>query len=519
MLHHTRAICLSVALLLVIAEDSMAAKPTLAKYFTDHCVIQADQPITVWGTADTGQKVTVQLGTAVKIISANENGQWSALLPARKASYQELNLEVKTESVTIRRQHIVIGEVWLATGQSNMQWMLKQSTGAKQEITDCDDPHLRLLLHVGTLHPGSKKYPRDFLSNLNAENYYQCDGWKTCSAKSAINFSAVAYYFAKRLRKELDVPVGIIALPVGGSPIEAHLPSDAFTGEPKLKPLLKEWWKNPDYPQWCRQRAAHNLTNWLEKPVKGQDPLHPFAPTFLWQAGIKPILPSRIKGVIWYQGESNATADGGSGKAVPKEVNHRKLAALVKAYRRHWKNELLPFYHVQLPGLNRPWTLFREMQLDLTRELKNVGMAVSIDVGHPTNVHPPDKKPVGDRLARLALHGTYGKDIVPNGPLYKRCIFKPGVAMINFEYSKGMRGADGKVLRGFEIAGSDKKFHPAIATVHGDHLKILSQDVPDPEAVRYAWANDPDCNLVNSDGLPASPFRTDSWENTQPTKP
>lgn len=503
------------ALLLINIGECIAAEPTLAKLFTNHAVIQAEQPIAVWGTANAGEKIMVRLGKTNRLTTADSNGKWRIDFPARKASYQELDLEVQSKQTTIRREHLLIGEVWVATGQSNMRWMLKQSAGGKQELESCSDPHLRLSLHEGTLHPGGKKYPRDFLRKLTTENYYRCGGWRACDAKSAASFSAVAYFFAKKLRQELDVPVGIIALPVGGTPIEAHLPKDAFTGDSHLKPLLNEWWKNPAYPQWCRQRAAHNLTHWLADPVAGQDPPHPFAPTFLWQAGIEPILPAHIRGVIWYQGESNATADGGAGKAMPKEVNHRKLVALVNAYRRHWRDETLPFYHVQLPGLNRPWSLFREMQLDVTRELKNVGMVVSIDVGHPTNVHPPNKQPVGERLARLALHGTYGKDIVPNGPIYKRSTFKAGAAIIDFENSSGMKSSDGAAIRGFEIAGSDQKFHPATATVAGKYLEVRSETVPHPKAVRYAWANDPDCNLVNGENLPASPFRTDSQPPTQ----
>jgi len=513
MIRFTLFICIG-----LVSSSLASAKLTLAKVFADHAVIQADKPIAVWGKAAKGKTITVRLGEDTREIAADSAGRWRADFKPIQASYQSFTLSVSSSDETITRKNLVAGEVWIATGQSNMQWMLKQSTSGKDEIKSCNDPHLRLLHYSGTLHPGGKKYPREFLTKLNKENYYHSNGWQPCTANSSASFSAVAYFFAKKLREKLNVPIGIIALPVGGSPIEAHLPKDAFTSDPKLKPLLKEWWKNPDYPQWCRQRAAHNLTHWLADPEKGKDPPHPFAPTFLWQAGIKPLLQYPIKGVIWYQGESNATIDGGRGKAMPKKLNHRKLVALVKAYRRHWKDETLPFYHVQLPGLNRDWVLFREMQLDVTRELKNTGMAVSIDVSHPTNVHPPQKKPVGERLARLALHGTYGKDIVPNGPIYKRSTFKSGKAIIDFENSAGLKSSDGGKLRGFEIAGSDKIFHPASATVTGKYVKLSSTDVPHPQAVRYAWANHPDCNLVNGEGLPASPFRTDQWENPKPSE-
>ncbi|MCP5538486.1 MAG: hypothetical protein H7A51_19930 [Akkermansiaceae bacterium] len=489
------------------AQPLATAGLKLADVFTNHAVIQAGKPVTVWGTSDAGKKVTVRLAEVSQAVTTDTAGNWRAIFKPVKASYRAFALTVATESVTITRENLVAGEVWIATGQSNMKWMLKDSTGGKEELKSCADPHLRLLLHEGTLHPDSKKYSRDFLTQLNCENYYRCGGWQTCTENSAAHFSAVAYFFGKMLREKLDVPVGIIALPVGGSPIEAHLPEDAFTSDQKLKPLLREWWKNPDYPQWCRQRAALNISHWLADPEQGKDPPHPFAPTFLWQAGIDPLLQYPVKGIIWYQGESNATLDRGPGKATPKEVNHRKLVALVNAYRRHWKDETLPFYHVQLPGLNRPWALFREMQHDVTKDLKNVGMAVTIDLGHPSNVHPPDKKPVGDRLARLALHQTYGKPIACRGPEPDNHVIHQGAVTITFIHAVGLATSDGKSPRAFELAGADDIFHPAKATISEDKVVISSAKVGRPTAIRYAWANNPDSNLINAAGLPAAPFR------------
>lgn len=498
---------------LIFIDGSAGAALGLAPYFSDHAVIQADKPVMIWGTATQDELLTVTLGKESRRGSSGSDGTWIVAFPPRKASYDEATLQVTSGKESLERKGILFGEVWVATGQSNMLFMLKQASGGRQEMTTCADPKLRFVNNQGSLNPGGKKYSRAFLTKLNAENYYQNAGWQNCEPQSAGDFSAVAYYFAKELRKKLDVPVGIIALPVGGSPIEAHMPRDAFEADPVLKPLLNEWWKNPDYPQWCRERAALNLANWLANPVKGQDPPHPFAPTFLWQAGIEPLLKSHIRGIIWYQGESNATVDGAAGAPVAKKVNRHKLVALIEAYRRHWNDEGLPFYHVQLPGLNRPWALFREMQLDVTQELKNVGLAISIDLGHPTDVHPPNKKPVGERLARLALHGTYGQDLVPNGPVFKRCVFKDGQAVLAFENAVGLQSADGGAFTGFEIAGKDHLFYPAEAKVVGTYLEVHSAKVDQALAVRYAWANDPIGNLINGEKLPASPFRTDDWEN------
>ena len=494
-------------LTLVCCSTSSHAELTLAQIFTNHAVIQANKPIKVWGTSDKKKQITLNLGGATKTVAVDASGHWLADFDPIAASYTPFDLRVTDGTTTITKKNLVAGEVWLATGQSNMQWMLSQSAGGEEAIKESNDPNLRLLLYSGKLHPGGNKYSRDFLINLNKDNYYRSSRWQTCTAGSASSFSAVAYYFAKKLRQKLNVPVGIIALPVGGSPIEAHLPEDAFTSDQKLKPLLKNWWKNPAYPQWCRQRAAYNLTHWLSNPEKGKDPPHPFAPTFLWRAGIEPLLDFPIAGIIWYQGESNATIDGNTGKALPKEINHRKLTALVNAYRRHWNNDSLPFYPVQLPGLNRPWALFREMQHDVTQELTNVGMAVAIDVGHPTNVHPSHKKPVGDRLSRLALNHIYGKNIPCHGPLPEQLSVQKTGITIKFSHADGLTTSDNTPPRAFELAGGDGIFHPATAEIINDTIFLTNNKITHPNSVRYAWSNYPDVNLVNSSGLPAHPFR------------
>lgn len=491
----------------VLATAALPAKLTLAYPLADHALIQAGRTLVLRGTAEANVAVSVALAGKHHHARADSSGAWRARIPPLKASYRPLTLTVTAGRESVARKDLLVGELWVATGQSNMQWPLNRTKGGKRALVSSPDPHLRFLHHSGTLHPDGKKYPRAFLTKLNQANYYHSPGWQTCTTESAANFSAVAYFFAKKLRKQLDVPVGIIALPVGGSPIEAHMPEDAFASDPKLKPLLKDWWKNPDYPQWCRQRAALNLTHWLADPEPGKDPPHPFAPTFLWQAGIEPLLNFPVKGVIWYQGESNATVDGGGGKAVPKEINHRKLVALVRAYRRHWDNKNLPFYHVQLPGLNRNWTLFREMQSDVTRELDHVGMAVAIDVGHPTDVHPRNKKPVGERLARLALHNTYGKAVPCRGPAPGKITRAGSFVTVAFSHADGLTTADKQPPRTFELAGADGIFHPARAKITRHSVTLASGRVAVPLSIRYAWANDPDVNLVNGADLPAAPFR------------
>jgi len=492
----------------------------LARPFTNHAVLQFGQVLPIWGKADAGAKVLVKLAGMNRSVKADSKGDWKVEFPPQAAStkpFKSVRLEVTSDNEIIECSDVLFGDVWLATGQSNMQWMLKQCDNAEAAVADSEDDGLRLFHHAGTLQPNHKKYPRDYLINLTPGNYYRSGGWKRAEPNTTANFSGVAYYFGRKLREELAIPIGIIQLAVGGTPIEAHLPLEAFESDLELKPLLKTWWKNPNYPVWCRSRAAHNLTHFLNDPVSGQEPAHPFAPTFLWQAGIEPLLPFPVKGVIWYQGESNTGKDGSPGSSTDGSLNKKKLKTLIKAWRRAWDASELPVYYVQLPGLNREWSIFREMQFEVSRELKHVGMAVIIDVGSPTDVHPSNKLPVGHRLARLALAKTYGCPMIPNGPMYQKFMVKGDQVYLAFENGEGMRAAEGGEILGFEISGANKKFYPAIATVLGDYVVIKSKEVEEPVAVRYAWANDPECNLVNGEALPASPFRTDRWKDVTPS--
>ena len=481
----------------------------LALPFSDHAVLQADKVLPVWGKALPGAEVRVSLGNRNAQTSASAEGVWEVAFPPVVASGEGIELIVTAGDEREVRKDIVFGEVWVATGQSNMRWMLKDCARGEEALASGEDAELRVLNFQGRLHPGGKRYSRKFLAALNEGNYYESKGWQRASAESLGTFSGVGYFFAKRLRKELGVPVGVIHLAVGGSPMEAHLPEGAFLREEQLSGLLREWWKNPEYPQWCRDRPALNLTEWLKDPILGRTPPHPFAPSFLWNAGIHSLLPFPVKGVLWYQGESNATVNGAKGAAVSKEVNRRKFEALIGAWRRAWREEELPVYYAQLPGLNRNWPLFREMQLEVSREVPEVGMAVTIDVGHPTDVHPIMKQPVGARLAGLALGKTYGKEIVSESPVVKQVKFDQHLGWVEFD--QVVLAKEGKGVVGFEVAGADRNFQPAVAVVRRNKISLRSDSVREVVAIRYAWANNPKSNLVNREGLPVSPFRSDDW--------
>lgn len=479
--------------------------------FSDHAVLQADKALPVWGKAAPGAEVRVTLGNRTAQTSASAEGFWQVEFPPAMASAEGVELHVKAGDERELRKDLVFGEIWIATGQSNMRWMLKDCANGKEALASGEDSELRVLNFQGRLHPGGKKYSREFLADLNEGDYYESNGWQRASAESLREFSGVGYFFAKRLRRELGVPVGVIHLAVGGSPMEAHIPKSAFRKDEHLSGLLREWWKNPNYPQWCRQRAALNLSEWIKDPIAGRAPPHPFAPSFLWNAGVQPLMPFPVKGVLWYQGESNATIDGGRGAPVSKEVNRRKFEALIGAWRRAWRDEELPVYYVQLPGMNRNWPLFREMQLEVSEEVLGVGMVVTIDVGHSTNVHPNKKKPVGERLAGLALGKTYGKEIVCESPVVKGVKFDQHLGWVEFDQLVLTQG--GEQVVGFDVAGKDRVFHPAMATVQRNKVALQSEAVKEVVALRYAWANDPKANLTNKEGLPVSPFRSDDWDD------
>lgn len=502
----------------LLAATSTLQALEVAYPFGDHMVLQRGTEIPVWGTATGGAQVSVKFGGAQVKSKAGSDGKWKVTLPAMSANEHGQTLEVSEAAASVVFKDILVGDVWYASGQSNMTFKLKQCATGQEAIAASADSGLRFFNHTGTLYPNRTKYSADFLKGMNENNYYASPGWQVSSSSTAGEMSGVAYFFGKKLRDELKVPVGIVHVSVGGSPIEAHISTSQFAADKEMSRLLKDWWQNENYPRWCRDRAAYNLAAWFAEPaLRKKTPPHPFTPTFLSKAGPERFQPLPIKGVIWYQGESNAGKDGTPEAATDGALNKKKFKMLVKGWRDGWKNADLPVYHVQLPGLNREWAVFREMQFEVSRELDHVGMAVSIDRGHPTDVHPHRKLAVGERLARLALADTYGKKIVPNGPLFVRQKVDGARVFLDFENSEGMRASEGESILGFEVAGSDEKFHTAKVKVSGKYLEVSSPEVARPVAVRYAWDNEPRCNLVNGEGLPASPFRSDKWKKITPS--
>lgn len=499
--------------LLLLSSVFAQGRLRLAPALTDHMVLQRDQPITVWGQAPAGAAITVRLGEIENTGQASSEGDFAVTLPKQPATAAGAELTVVAkrgnDSQRVACKDVVIGDVWLATGQSNMRWRVEQCAEKNDLLDSASVANLRLIDFEGMLYPTSKRYDLDLLNKVNKNSYYTTDGWQRSNAASAKTFSAVAFAFGQRLTQEVGVPIGIIHNAIGGTPMAAFLPAKDATRPELATNALRRWRQGDSYPAWCRTRIRQNLAAWLEQPTKKQ-PGHPFAPSFLYDAGIAPLKNMGIRGVIWYQGESDATDIPGN-KPRDTELNYALFTSLISAFRSNWNNSQLPFYFVQLPGLDRNWAAFREMQARVAKADLHTDMAVAIDVGHPTDVHPQRKQPVGERLARLALANVYQQDVALSGPRFERLKIANGRAVVHFKHATNLRTRDNEPVRAFTIAGADKRFFAATATIVDNTIVLTHGDVPEPVAVRYAFASDPDTNLVNRALLPAAPFRTDAW--------
>jgi sialidase-1 len=498
-------------------ESITSSQLRLPRVFGNHMVLQADAEIPVWGKAKPGAKVSVTFGGETQITTSNKEGHWLVRLKSRRANGEPSTVSIKSGSEQIKLSDVLIGEVWICAGQSNMAWMLRQSARGKEELSSADHPHLRLLHLQGGASGSSASYTSEHLSRLTQETF--CEGaWKTASAESAKSFSAVAWYFGRRLQQELNVPIGLICPAVGGTPTEAWIPHEALAADPLLKGLVAgNWLDNPLLGEFCRTRGEQNLLRAMQAgdkiPEDDCGPNHSFKPGFMWDAGIEPLIPYAIRGAIWYQGESNAETQGRTVQ------HHRMFPLLVNQWRTKWGQGDFPFLYVQLPAINRPhWPLFRDGQRRALDQVKNVGMAITIDTGLPRNVHPPSKKPIGDRLATWAMGTTYGLKLhtTCSGPLLAVAKREGDSIVVSFNHvDDGLKSSDEKPLRHFEVCGKDGIFHPASAKITAKNIiAVSSPQVSQPHHVRYAWLPypTPAVNLFNNAGMPASPFSTESTE-------
>ena len=457
-------------------------------------VVQRNRPLTINGRADAGSRIVTTLDGRNYRTTANNRGDWQ-IVTAPLVSGPAYTLTVTDGKSTISLSDILAGEVWLASGQSNMEFYLSKAVGGKEAVEACADPLLRVYDMKEIARTDNVVWSDSIMRRINSLDHYRPTKWQPLTPDNAANFSAVAYWFARQLRDSLRVPVGIISNPVGGSPAESWV--DINTLEARMPGILVNPRTNDYLQKWVQQR-------WQENLGQRSQGRHPYEPSYLFSAGIRPLKAFPIAGAIWYQGESNAHNI---------ELHEQLFTMVVDSWRREFRAPDMPFYFVQLSSMARPsWPEFRDSQRRLADAIPGVGMAVSHDYGDSLDVHPRNKRPVGERLARLALHRTYGfGHVADRGPEVKSAISSPGRMTLTFSNAEGgLTTSDGLAPREFEIAEIDGFYYPAEATISDNSIILTNMNVKTPRYVRYAWQPFTRANLMNAQGLPASTFRTEA---------
>lgn len=476
----------------------------------DNMVLQSGRPVVLWGQAAPGEEVAATVGAASAKTTAAADGRWSLRLPAPTAAGPvEVNIR-GAQGPARTLKNVVVGEVWVCSGQSNMEFAVSRAVNADAEIAAADFPQIRLFL--------VKKAVAD-------KPQTDCEGqWTPCSPETVKGFSAVGYFFARGLHKDLNVPVAVIDTSWGGTPAEAWTSRKALEGNPALKPMVERW--DHSVAQWPQDKPkqeaafAKQLESWKQaaaqakaahtqpprRPNVPMDPAKsPGRPANLYNGMIAPLLPLAIRGAIWYQGEAN----------VSRAFEYRTLFPLmIRDWRAAWGEGDFPFGLVQLApyayGFDPEWCAeLRQAQTETLRVLPHTGMAVTMDVGDPKDIHPKNKQEVGRRLELWALADAYGRKLEFSGPVYHSSTIEGGAMRLRFDHAaSGLTTRDGKAPDCLTIAGADMIFHPAQGALEGDSLVVSSPAVPEPKAVRYGWKQDVEPNLANKEGLPAVPFET-----------
>ena len=439
----------------------------LPKVFGSHMVLQRDRSIPIWGWADEGEEVTVSIGDKSSKDTADENGKWRVRLPKLEAGGPH-TVVVKGKN-EVKFENVMIGEVWVCSGQSNMEWPMTRTLASQAEIAVADNPMIRLF---NVNHKVADTPQED------------CEGqWAVCTPDSVAGFSAVAYFFGRHLETKLKVPVGLIGTNWGGTRAEAWTSNRGLEREEDFAPILE------------RQKEFN--------------PKNPHQPSVLYNGMLAPLIPYGMRGAIWYQGESNVSRAQQYAKLFP---------AMIKDWRRSWGQQDFPFLFVQLAPYRygnqdkrccaELWEAQRK-----TLKLKNTGMAVTVDIGNVRDIHPKNKQEVGYRLALWAMAKTYGEeDLVYSGPLFKAQCMEDGQVRVFFKHTgSGLDTNNRQPPSHFEICGEDHQYVPASAKIEGNTVVVFNEDIKEPVSVRYAWADDAEPNLINKEGLPASPFRSDNY--------
>lgn len=476
------------------------AQIRLAKIFSGNMVLQRNQPVHVWGSGQPGLEVRVQFAGSTQTTKVKSDSSWSLYFKPMAASLQPVDMNIAAGNKNLQLQNILIGDIWLCLGQSNMEFPLQQEMHYQEERQHANQPYIRLY------NPGftgknifAKSYTDSMITALNEGDFYKGD-WQNCDSISVKTMSAIGYYFGKVIQQSEKIPIGLIHLAIGGCPIETFISKDALAPSKQFTDKLSgNWMQNEQLPVWVRQRAVENLGKYGALN-NDRGPAHADRPGFAYSAGIEPLLGLPITGILWYQGESNAQE--------PARVSeYAALQELMIAdYRAKWRRPDLPFLWVQLSSIDtiaytaQLWPQFRDEQRKLLGRIPFGGMAVSSDLGSRNNVHPTNKKQPAERLARWALLHTYHKNIVPSGPLPLRAVYHKGKVMVSFQFANGLQSVGGS-LKGFSVDGSTDIPAGII------HEQVVVAVTNKPTYVYYGWKPFTDGNLVNAENLPASTFK------------
>jgi len=496
-----QAILLTAVVALLTASDARA-DVKLPALISNGMVLQQGVNVPLWGWADEGELVTVEFQKE-RVATTTKNGKWMVRLKSLKPGGPFILTISGKNKLTL--QNVLVGEVWICGGQSNMQWQLRQTDNAEAELAKASYPMIRLFT-----------VPR---SEVDAPvNDVKAD-WKECGPETAAAFSAIGYYFGRDLHKARNVPVGLINNAVGGSPAESWINAGVLNADAEYKQFAEDY--RAKMLQFQKSMATFKEDSEKAKAEGRPAPRamgRPWMPAGLYNGMLAPLVPFAIKGAIWYQGESNAE----------RAYQYRRLfPTMIRDWRAEWGQGDFPFLFVQLAAFGpnskslgeSDWAELRDAQLMTLSNTPNTGMAVAIDVGTYNDIHPRNKQPVGSRLALSARAIAYGEKLMYSGPVYESMKIENDKAILSFKHSGGGLEARGGELKGFIIAGADRVWREAKAEIKGNRVIIASADVSKPVAVRYAWIKYPTCNLFNKEGLPATPFRTDDWPGvTQPKR-
>ncbi len=509
MMKHSYGMVISAIL---IAANMSLAKVTLPDILGDGMVLQRDQKVPIWGKADPGELVSVRFAGQEKKTTTDEAGNWILFLDALAANTTPSTLTITGEN-TIELQDILVGEVWLCAGQSNMQLTLPETDQGEATIAAARHPMIRLF---NVSRKVAFKHEKGPLAT-----------WQACTPESVRDFSAAGYYFGADLQEALEVPVGLVNASFGGSQIEAWTPLTYLLASEDLRPTVEreKIWEQ-ERPQ-VKAQYEQDLEAWEASVARAEDdgrepPRQPRVPDALreyriaasiYNNMIEPLIPFAVRGVWWYQGESNEERAEQYGLLLP---------TMIKAWRDQWKAPQLPFGIIQLPNYRKvsaeptdeAWSHLREVQRRTVVNTPHTGLIVTIDIGEADDIHPKNKKDVGKRMTRWALAEVYDRDLTATGPLFEKARVKGDKIILQFEeVGKGLALAYGDSLQEFAIAGADQQWHWAYAKIVGKNkVEVWSGEVADPVAVRYAFNSNPQYpNLTNDTGLPAAPFRTDPW--------